>query len=100
MRLFIASGIFHPEPGGPATYPHRILPAFVERGHAVTALAFGEGRVDGYSYPLTRIPRRSYLQRQCDYYRAAGRLWPGHDLAYIHSLQLSANYCWQGTVSQ
>lgn len=88
MRLFIASGIFHPEPGGPATYLHRILPAFVERGHAVTALAFGEGRVDGYSYPLTRIPRRSYLQRQWDYYRAAGRLWPGHDLAYIHSLQL------------
>jgi glycosyltransferase involved in cell wall biosynthesis len=88
MRILIASGIFHPEPGGPATYLYRLLPELQTAGHHVTALAFGDAPVEGYPYPLTRIPRRNYLRRRWDYYRAARRLWPGHDLAYIHSLGL------------
>ncbi len=88
MRIFIASGIFHPESGGPATYLYQLLPELVRRGHAITALSFGDGPAQGYPYPLTRIPRRNYLVRQWNYYRAAARLWPGHDLAYIHSLGL------------
>ena len=28
MRLFIASGIFHPDSGGPATYLYRLLPEY------------------------------------------------------------------------
>jgi glycosyltransferase involved in cell wall biosynthesis len=88
MRILIASGIFHPETGGPATYLHRLLPEFQARGHTVTVLSFGDAPVAGYPYPLVRIPRRGYLRRQWDYYHAAQRLWPGHDLAYIHSLGL------------
>jgi glycosyltransferase involved in cell wall biosynthesis len=88
MRIFIASGIFHPEAGGPATYLYHLLPELVARGHTVTALSFGDGPSDSYPYPLTRIPRRNYLVRQWNYYRAAARLWPGHDLAYSHSLGL------------
>jgi len=88
MRIFIASGIFEPEPGGPATYLKHLLPELLTRGHDVTALTFGEGPVDGYPFPLTRIPRRLYPLRQWDYYRAAARLWPGHDIAYVHHIGL------------
>lgn len=89
MRIFIASGIFHPESGGPATYLHHLLPDLQKRGHDVTALTFGDSVSDWqYPYSLTRIPRRGYLMRQWDYYHAAARLWPGHDVAYIHSLGL------------
>lgn len=88
MRLFVATGIFHPETGGPATYLFSLLPELIARGHTVSVLSFGDATTQGYPYPLTRIPRRFYLRRQLDYYRAALRLWPGHDLAYIHTLGL------------
>lgn len=89
MRIFIASGIFHPEPGGPATYLHHLLPALQARGHDVTALAFGDAPSDDYPYPLTRISRgQPYPQRLWAYRRAAAELWPGHDVAYVHSLGL------------
>ncbi|GAB4477710.1 MAG: glycosyltransferase family 4 protein [Anaerolineae bacterium] len=88
MRLFIASGIFAPESGGPATYLKHFLPEVIARGHQVTVLTFGDGPADEYPYPVTRIPRRFYPLRQWDYYRAASRLWPGHDLVYIHSLSV------------
>ncbi|MCC6905933.1 MAG: glycosyltransferase family 4 protein [Anaerolineae bacterium] len=89
MRLFIASGIFHPEPGGPATYLYRLLPELAARGHSVTALSFGDDPVSGYPYPLVRVSRRtSYPVRMAAYYRAAAHLWPDHDLAYLHTLEL------------
>ncbi len=88
MRIFIASGIFHPESGGPATYLYRFLPELQVRGHMVTALTFGDALTEGYPYPLTRIPRRGFPRRYWAYYRAARRWWPGHDLAYVHSLEL------------
>jgi glycosyltransferase involved in cell wall biosynthesis len=88
MRIFIAAGIFHPESGGPATYLYHLLPELIRQGHAVSALSFGDGPVEGYPYPLTRIQRRNYLLRQWRYFRAAARLWPGHDVAYLHSLGL------------
>jgi len=88
MRIFIASGIFHPEPGGPATYLHHLLPELQARGHSISALAFGDAPTDGYPYLLTRIPRSNYLIRQRAYRRAAATLWPGHDLAFVHSIGL------------
>lgn len=89
MRIFIAAGIFHPEPGGPATYLHHLLPELQARGHAVTALTFGDAPTEGYPYPLKRISRgQPYPQRMLAYRRAAAELWPGHDVAYVHSLGL------------
>jgi hypothetical protein len=55
-RLFAASGIFHPEPGGPATYLYEALPALQVRGWEVRLLTFGEGG-GSYPYPVTRVPR-------------------------------------------
>jgi glycosyltransferase involved in cell wall biosynthesis len=88
MRIFVASGIFHPEPGGPSTYLHHLLPRLQARGHDSTVLTFGDAPTDGYPYPLTRIPRRTYPQRQWDYYHAASKLWTRQDVAYLHSLGL------------
>jgi glycosyltransferase involved in cell wall biosynthesis len=88
VRLLIASGVFHPDSGGPATYLYRLLPELQQRGHQVSVLTFGDAPVDGYPYSLTRIPRRNYPRRRFDYYRAAARLWPGHDLAFLQSLGL------------
>ena len=87
MRVFVASGIFYPEAGGPATHLHGLLPALQRRGHEVSALAFGEAGSAG-PYPLTRIPRRGLVASWLRYRRAATRLWPGHDVAYVHGFGL------------
>lgn len=89
MRIFIATGIFHPEPGGPATYLYHLLPALQARGHDVTVLTYGDAPASGYPYPVVRISRRqSYPARRAAYWRAARELWPGHDVAYLHTLGL------------
>ncbi|GIV81029.1 MAG: hypothetical protein KatS3mg051_0383 [Anaerolineae bacterium] len=88
MRIFVASGIFHPEPGGPATYLHRLLPDVQARGHAVRVLTFGDGPTDGYPYPLRRIPRRALPLRWADYARAAWEEMRRADLVFVNSLGL------------
>lgn len=89
MRIFIATGIFHPESGGPATYLYRLLPALQARGFRFTVLTFGETPPsEAYPYPVRRIRRGNYLIRQVAYYWAAARLWRGHDLAFVHSLNI------------
>lgn len=90
MRLLVATGIFHPEPGGPATYLYHILPALQARGHAVSVLTFSDtvAPAGDYPYPVARVARGAYLQRQRAYYRSAQQLWPGHDLAFVHSLNV------------
>ncbi len=91
MKIFIASGIFHPDSGGPATYLYRLLPALQARGHAIRVLTFGDPTADDalYPYPLTRVSlhqplitrQRAYLER----YRAEAAQ---ADLIYINSLSL------------
>lgn len=87
-RLFVATGIFHPEPGGPATYLHELLPALLARGWEVRLLTYGSGPSAGYPYPVTRIPRRALPLRVADYARAARPLLRWADLTYIHTLGL------------
>ncbi len=92
MRIFVATGIFHPEAGGPATYLYHMLPELQKRGHAITVLTFGDVARSYFQedpYPVFRVSRRSsYWRRQWDYYRTAARLWPTHDVAFIHSLNI------------
>lgn len=87
-RLFIASGIFHPEPGGPATYLHELLPELLARGWDIRALAYGDPTGGSYPYPLTRIPRRSLPVRMISYAQAARPLLEWGDVVYIHTLGL------------
>lgn len=91
MRILVATGIFHPESGGPATYLYQLLPALRARGHDLTVLTFSDAAgppADHYPYEVVRIPRRSYLFRQATYFHMASRLWHGHDLAFVHSLNI------------
>lgn len=87
-RLFAVSGIFHPEPGGPATYLYELLPELLRRGWDVRALTYGDAPVAGYPYPLTRIPRRALPLRLAAYARAAAPLLRWADLVYVHTLGL------------
>jgi glycosyltransferase involved in cell wall biosynthesis len=88
MRIFVASGIFHPDSGGPATYLYRLLPELQARGHTIRVLAYGNAPTTGYPYPLTRIPRDRLPVRLIRYARAyrAGAAWA--DLIYLNSLGL------------
>jgi glycosyltransferase involved in cell wall biosynthesis len=88
MRIFIASGIFHPDSGGPATYLYRLLPELQARGHEIRVLAYGDAQTTGYPYPLTRVPFQSLPIRLIKYARAyrEGAAWA--DLVYLNSLGL------------
>lgn len=88
MRLFVASGIFHPEPGGPATYLFRLLPELQARGHEIRLLTFGDAPAEGYPYPVARIPRRVLPLRVVDYARAARPRAQWSDLIFANSLGL------------
>jgi glycosyltransferase involved in cell wall biosynthesis len=58
VRILVASGIFPPDPGGPATHLAQLIPTLLSRGHAVRALAFGAAGRAGYpqSVDALRIP--------------------------------------------
>jgi glycosyltransferase involved in cell wall biosynthesis len=88
FRLFIASGIFHPESGGPATYLYDVLPELQKLGWDVRALAYGSGSTEEYPYPLTRIPRRFLPVRVANYAQAARPLMRWADVVYVHTLGL------------
>lgn len=87
-RLLIASGIFHPEAGGPATYLYELLPQLQQRGWDVRAISYGSAPVQQYPYPLSRIPRRALPLRLVDYARTARPLLQWADLTYVHTLGL------------
>ncbi len=47
MKILIATGIYPPEQGGPATYSRACAQAMIERGHEVTVIAYGEDEERG-----------------------------------------------------
>ncbi len=87
-KLFLASGIFHPEPGGPATYLSAILPALQDSGWQPRVLTFGAPSEHKHPFPVTRIARAPYPLRQARYAMAARKLLPWADLVYSHSIDL------------
>jgi len=60
MNIVIASGIFPPDIGGPATYVPQMASALAARDHRVTVVTMGEGPSDGVagSVEIVRVPRR------------------------------------------
>jgi glycosyltransferase involved in cell wall biosynthesis len=93
-RLFVASGIFHPEPGGPATYLYEALPALQARGWEVRLLTFGAGG-GGYPYPVTRIPRGALPVRYARYAWQAWQHLRRADLIYAHTIDLPLVTRWR-----
>ena len=88
MRIFIASGIFHPDSGGPATYLYRLLPELQARGQEVRALAYGDAPTTGYPYPVKRIPFQFLPIRLAKYALAYRQDAAWADLIYLNSLGL------------
>lgn len=84
----VASGIFHPESGGPATYLQSILPALQKTGWNPHVISFGDSSHFQYPYPVTRIARRAYPLRQMHYALAARKLLDWADVCYLHSIDL------------
>ena len=87
-NLLIASGIFHPEPGGPATYLRQILPALMGRGWQIRVLTYGDGSVSDYPYPVSRVPRQAYPLRLARYGWRARSLQQWADLTYLQTIDL------------
>ena len=87
-RLLVASGIFHPEPGGPATYLRGLLPALQARGWDARVLTFGERHDGDDPYTVTRIPRRAYPRRMAEYALAARRELQRADVVFSHTIDL------------
>ncbi len=87
-KLFVASGIFHPEPGGPATYLKSILPALQAFGWDLRILTYGSDNSHVYSYPVTRIKRQRFLLRYARYALAARRHIHWADLVFAQTIDL------------
>ena len=87
-KLFVASGIFHPEPGGPATYLASILPSLQAKGWAPRVLTFGAPAEGAYPYAVSRIARSPYPLRQARYALAAREHLAWADIVYAHTIDL------------
>lgn len=61
MRIVIATGIFPPDIGGPASYVPRIAAALTDRGHAVEVVTLADdpskAQADDYPFKVHRLAR-------------------------------------------
>lgn len=89
-RLLVATGIFHPESGGPATYLYELLPHVQSHGWQVQVITYGDApqQSTDYPYPVQRIPRRALPLRLFDYAHAAYSALDSADVVYVHTLGL------------
>lgn len=87
-KLLVASGIFHPESGGPATYLQQILPSLQDLGWDLQVISYGDSSDAEYPYPVARIARNAFPVRVSAYGMAARRLLAWADLTYLHTIDL------------
>lgn len=57
MKIVLATGIYPPEIGGPATYVHRLARLLTERGAKVTVIAYGSSGEQDADIPVIRVSR-------------------------------------------
>lgn len=85
-RILLASGIFFPDVGGPATHVRKLAEYFTGLGWPVTVVAFGDWQ-GKEPYRVRRISRRQ--PKSCSWIRyawAIAREAPRHDLIYAFDL--------------
>ncbi len=58
MRIVIATGIYPPEIGGPATYTKTIAEHLSRRGHAITVVTYGDAVVASSTFRVVVVSRR------------------------------------------
>ncbi len=73
MHLLIATGIFMPEIGGPATYAAKLADELVRLGHQVTVLTYSNTTEypfdDGLPYQVIRVKRTHKIINYYNYYK-------------------------------
>ncbi len=62
MRVVVVSGIWPPDPGGPASHAPALADFLAERGHAVEVVTTAESEPARRSYPVAWASRRSPLR--------------------------------------
>lgn len=88
QNLFVATGIFHPESGGPATYLYEILPRLQQHGWDIRLLTYGDTTHNDYSYNVQRVPRKILPFRLWNYRRLTKPLVRWADVIYLHTIDL------------
>ena len=58
MRLLIATGIYPPDIGGPATYTKMIAEAFAQSGHSVRVITYSSADQKESQFLLIRVSRK------------------------------------------
>ena len=85
MKVVVVSGIWPPDPGGPASHAPALADFLAERGHTVEVVTTADSEPAARSYPVTWAERRSPLRhvRAALLVRAAAR---GADVVYATSM--------------
>jgi glycosyltransferase involved in cell wall biosynthesis len=75
VKVVVVSGIWPPDPGGPASHAPALADFLAERGHTVEVVTTADAEPDERSYPVTWAARRSRLRhvRSALLVRAAAR---------------------------
>ncbi len=84
MRILLATGIYPPEIGGPATYVKELAGRLQARGAQVTVLAYGEQQDEEGKWPVVRVSRRGGMLLRWWRYRKMLRLL-GQDTDIIYA---------------
>jgi len=65
MRIIIASEIFPPDSGGPATFVVNLIPHLKKAGHEVKLITYGdlETKIKDYDFSIFRIPRNNLISK-------------------------------------
>lgn len=86
MKILIATGIFTPEIGGPATYVPLIAEQFFALGHEVVVVTYSAQahyeQDKDLPYPVYRISRSNKISNYWRYFRTLFKLAPKYDLIY------------------
>jgi glycosyltransferase involved in cell wall biosynthesis len=83
MKILIATGIFPPEIGGPATYAPALADKFVESGNEVVVVTFANVEdKDAYAYRVVRVFRGNKILNRIRFFFALLREARGVDIIY------------------
>lgn len=87
MKILLATGIYPPDAGGPATYTRALARALASSGeHQIQVVAYAEadGIDEKDGYPVERIGRnRDLLMRYWNFFRAVVRRARSADVVYL-----------------
>ncbi len=83
MKLLIATGIFPPDVGGPATYVPFLASACAKSGNGIRVVTYGSSAVpDSVAYSVTRVPRYPLPLRYFLFFVACVRQGFGADAVF------------------